>query len=154
MQRRKFLTSAGAGLAASAAVIPTLTSAQTAVLPMIKWRMTSSFSKSLDTIFGGAETIARRVKSAAGGKFEIQVFAAGKIVPAFSAMDAVKDGTVECCHTAPYYFFGKDLTFAFASAIPFGMNARQQNAWMFQGSGMALVREFLKDCRLSARRWS
>ena len=154
MQRRKFLTSAGAGLAASAAVIPTLTSAQTAVLPMIKWRMTSSFSKSLDTIFGGAETIARRVKSAAGGKFEIQVFAAGKIVPAFSAMDAVKDGTVECCHTAPYYFFGKDLTFAFASAIPFGMNARQQNAWMYHGGGMALVREFLKDCRLPASRWS
>ena len=145
MQRRKFLTSAGAGLAASAAVIPTLTSAQTAVLPTIKWRMTSSFSKSLDTIFGGAETIARRVKSATGGKFEIQVFAAGEIVPAFSAMDAVKDGTVECCHTAPYYFFGKDPTFAFGCAIPFGMNARQQNAWMYHGGGMALVREFLKD---------
>ena len=145
MQRRKFLTSAGAGLAASAAVIPTLTSAQTAVLPTIKWRMTSSFSKSLDTIFGGAETIAKRVKSATGGKFEIQVFAAGEIVPAFSAMDAVKDGTVECCHTAPYYFFGKDPTFAFGCAIPFGMNARQQNAWMYHGGGMALVREFLKD---------
>ena len=145
MQRRKFLTSAGAGLAAGAAVIPTLTSAQTAVLPTIKWRMTSSFSKSLDTIFGGAETIAKRVKSATGGKFEIQVFAAGEIVPAFSAMDAVKDGTVECCHTAPYYFFGKDPTFAFGCAIPFGMNARQQNAWMYHGGGMALVREFLKD---------
>ena len=145
MQRRKFLTSAGAGLAAGAAVIPTLTSAQTAVLPTIKWRMTSSFSKSLDTIFGGAETIAKRVKSATGGKFEIQVFAAGEIVPAFSAMDAVKDNTVECCHTAPYYFFGKDPTFAFGCAIPFGMNARQQNAWMYHGGGMALVREFLKD---------
>ena len=50
MQRRKFLTSAGAGLAASTVVVPTLTSAQTAVLPTIKWRMTSSFSKSLDAI--------------------------------------------------------------------------------------------------------
>ena len=145
MQRRKFLTSAGAGLAAGAAAISTLSSAQTAALPAIKWRMTSSFSKSLDTIYGGAETIAKRVKSATGGKFEIQVFAAGEIVPAFSAMDAVKDGTVECCHTAPYYFFGKDPTFAFACAIPFGMNARQQNAWMYHGGGMALVREFLKD---------
>ena len=145
MQRRKFLTSAGAGLAAGAAAIPALSSAQTAALPTIKWRMTSSFSKSLDTIYGGAETIAKRVKSATGGKFEIQVFAAGEIVPAFSAMDAVKDGTVECCHTAPYYFFGKDPTFAFACAIPFGMNARQQNAWMYHGGGMALVREFLKD---------
>ena len=71
MQRRKFLSSAGAGLAASAAVIPTLTSAQTAVLPTIKCRMTSSFCKSLDTIFSGAETIAKRVKSATGRKFKI-----------------------------------------------------------------------------------
>ena len=145
MQRRKFLTSAGAGLAAGAAATPTLTEAQTAALPTIKWRCTSSFAKSLDTIYGAAEVIAKRVKSATGGKFEIQVFAAGEIVPAFSAMDAVKDGTVECCHTAPYYFFGKDPTFAFACAIPFGMNARQQNAWMYHGGGLDLMREFMKE---------
>ena len=145
MQRRKFLTSAGAGLAAGVAAVPSLTQAQTAALPTIKWRCTSSFAKSLDTIYGGAEVIAKRVKSATGGKFEIQVFAAGEIVPAFSAMDAVKDGTVECCHTAPYYFFGKDPTFAFACAVPFGMNARQQNAWMYHGGGLELMREFLKE---------
>ncbi len=144
MQRRKFLTSVGATLAAGAA-IPALTQAQTAALPTIKWRMTSSFAKNLDTIYGGAEVIAKRVRAATGGKFDIQIFAAGEIVPAFSAMDAVKDGTVECCHTAPYYFFGKDPTFAFACAIPFGMNARQQNAWMYHGGGLALMREFLKD---------
>ena len=87
MQRRKFLTSAGAGLAAGAAAIPALSQTQTAALPTIKWRMTSSFAKSLDTIYGASEGIAKRVKSASGGKFEIQVFAAGEIVPAFSAMD-------------------------------------------------------------------
>ena len=145
MQRRKFLTSAGAGLAAGAAAIPALSEAQTAALPTIKWRLTSSFPKSLDTIFGAAELISKRVAAATGGKFAIQVFSAGELVPGLQAMDAVKDGTVECCHTAPYYYFGKDPTFAFACAIPFGMNARQQNAWMYHGGGLPLVREFLKD---------
>ncbi len=145
MQRRKFLSSAGAGLAAGVATISTLSSAQTAALPTIKWRCTSSFPKSLDTIYGAADVISKRVSAATGGKFTIQVFAAGEIVPALQAMDAVKDGTVECCHTAPYYYFGKDPTFAFACAIPFGMNARQQNAWMYHGGGMELMRDFLKD---------
>ena len=145
MQRRKFLSSAGAGLAAGAAAISTLTEAQTAALPTIKWRLASSFPKSLDTIYGGADVISKRVAAATGGKFQIQVFAAGEIVPAFSTVDAVQNGTVECTHTAPYYFFGKDPTFAFACAIPFGMNARQQNAWMYHGGGMALMRDFFKD---------
>ena len=145
MQRRKFLTSAGASLAAGAAAIPTLTQAQTAALPAIKWRLTSSFPKSLDTIFGAADVIAKRVAASTGGKFTIQVFAAGELVPGPQALDAVKDGTVECCHTAPYYYFGKDPTFAIGTAIPFGMNSRQQNAWMYHGGGLALMREFLKD---------
>jgi hypothetical protein len=63
----------------------------------------------------------------------------------FGVVDAVQNATVQCCHTAPYYFFGKDPTFAFACAIPFGMNARQQNAWMYHGGGMALYRDFIKD---------
>ncbi len=145
MQRRKFLASAGAALAAGAATAPTLTQAQTAALPTIKWRLTSSFPKSLDTIFGAAEVISKRVAACTGGKFTIQVFAAGEVVSGFEAMDAVKNGTVECCHTAPYYFFGKDPTFAFACALPFGMNARQQNAWMYHGGGLQLMREFLKE---------
>jgi TRAP-type mannitol/chloroaromatic compound transport system substrate-binding protein len=145
MQRRKFLSNAGTALAVGAASIPTIASAQTAALPTIKWRLTSSFPKSLDTIFGAADVISRRVAVATGGKFQIQVFAAGEIVPGPSALDAVKDGTVECCHTAPYYYFGKDATFAFGTALPFGLNARQQNAWMYHGGGLALMREFYKN---------
>jgi TRAP-type mannitol/chloroaromatic compound transport system substrate-binding protein len=149
MQRRKFLSTAGATLAAGAAAVPALSNAQTAAptatLPTIKWRLTSSFPKSLDTIFGAAEVLSKRVASATGGKFQIQVFAAGEIVPGPSALDAVKDGTVECCHTAPYYFFGKDPTFAFGTALPFGLNSRQQNAFMYHGGGLALMREFYKD---------
>ncbi len=145
MQRRKFLSKAGTALAVGAAGIPTLASAQTSALPTIKWRLTSSFPKSLDTIFGAADVLSKRVAAGTGGRFQIQVFAAGEIVPGPSALDAVKDGTVECCHTAPYYYFGKDATFAFGTALPFGLNARQQNAWMYHGGGLALMREFYKD---------
>ena len=138
-QRRKFLAAAGAG---GAGLLPLPVVAQSTALPVVKWRMTSSFPKSLDTVFGATEGIARRVASATGGKFIIQVFAAGEIVPALQAMDAVQNHTVECAHTAPYFYFGKDPAFAFGCAVPFGMNARQQNAWMQHGGGMALMREF------------
>ncbi len=143
MERRLFLKKAGVGLAGAAAAAPAL--AQTSALPTVNWRMASSFPKSLDTIFGGAELIARRCAAATGGKFNIKVFAAGEIVPAFSVVDAVQAGTVECAHSAPYYFFGKDPTFAFGSAVPFGMNTRQQNAWMYHGGGLELMREFFKE---------
>ena len=144
MQRRSFLKNAGAasaGLAATALATPAL--AQN--LPEVKWRLTSSFPKSLDTIFGAADTISKAVAAATNNKFQIQVFAAGEIVPGLQALDAVQNGTVECCHTAPYYYFGKDPTFAFGSAVPFGMNARQQNAWMYEGGGKQLMAEFYKN---------
>ncbi len=143
MERRSFLKKAGIGLAATAATAPAI--AQTSGGPTVNWRLASSFPKSLDTIFGGAETIAKRVSAATGGKFTIKVFAGGEIVPPFSVHTAVQNATVECAHTAPYYFFGTDPTFAFSCAIPFGLNARQQNAWMYHGGGMELMREFYKD---------
>ena len=147
MSRRQFLTGAGGGLAGLAGLVgsPLEVNAQTAqtnALPVVKWRMTSSFPKSVDTIYGGAEGIAKRVASASAGKFQIQVFAAGEIVPALQALDAVQNNTVECAQTAPYFYFGKDSTFAFGCASPFGLNARQQNAWTYFGGGLALMRDF------------
>ncbi len=112
MERRKFLKSAGAGIATGAAMMPTLSRAQTAALPEIKWRLASSFPKSLDTIYGAAEVMAKRVAACTGGKFQIQVFAGGEIMPAFGVVDAVQNGTVQVAHTAPYYFWGKDPAFA------------------------------------------
>ncbi|MBF0267106.1 MAG: TRAP transporter substrate-binding protein [Alphaproteobacteria bacterium] len=140
MERRKFLKSAGLGLAASAVAAPAI--AQTTTMPEIKWRCASSFPKSLDTIFGAAEVISKRVEAATGGKFQIRVFAGGEIVPGLQVLDAVKDGTVECGHTANYYYFGKDPTFAFDCAVPFGMTARMMNAWMYVGGGLEVLREF------------
>ncbi|MEF9996536.1 MAG: twin-arginine translocation signal domain-containing protein, partial [Burkholderiaceae bacterium] len=147
MQRRSFLKNAGtAGAGLAALATPAL--AQSG--PEVKWRLTSSFPKSLDTIFGAADVIAKTVATATNGKFQIQVFAAGEIVPGLQALDAVQNGTVECAHTAPYYYFGKDPTFAFACAVPFGMNARQQNAWMYEGGGKQLMAEFFKDYNIIA----
>jgi TRAP-type mannitol/chloroaromatic compound transport system substrate-binding protein len=141
MKRRSFLKKAAVGLAAGTVAAPAIAQSQ----PTVSWRLASSFPKSLDTIFGAAEVISKRVAAATNGKFTIKVFAGGEIVPPFSVVDAVQNATVECCHTAPYYFFGKDPTFAFACAIPFGMNARQQNAWMYHGGGADLMREFFKE---------
>jgi TRAP-type mannitol/chloroaromatic compound transport system substrate-binding protein len=144
MERRKFLKSAGAGLAAGAAMAPTLSRAQAAALPEVKWRCASSFAKSLDTIYGAAEYMSKRVAAATGGKFQIQVFAGGEIVPGLQVLDAVQNGTVQCGHTAPYYYWGKDATFALDTAVPFGLNARQMNAWQIFGGGLELFRDFYK----------
>jgi TRAP-type mannitol/chloroaromatic compound transport system substrate-binding protein len=143
VKRRSFLKNAGLALAAgTATAAPAIVRAQT---PAVSWRMALSWPKSLDTLYGGAEFIAKRVAEATGGKFNIKVFAAGEIVGGLQVLDAVQNGTVECGHTANYYFFGKDPTFAFAASIPFGLNARQQNAWMRHGGGLELMREFFRE---------
>lgn len=171
MQRREFIKKAGLGLAgaAGAGLIPAMAQSQnqpapaapapatpppapatppaTAAspvtgLPSIKWRLASSFPKSLDTIYGGAEVLAKRLAELTDGKFEIRVFAGGEIVPPFGVLDAVQQNTVECCHTCGYYFHGKNKAFSIDTAIPFGLNARQMNAWYYYGDGLTLSREF------------
>ena len=125
MQRRKFIKTAGVGAAGVAAASTVAAPAIAQSMPAVKWRLTSSFPKSLDTLYGGAEMFAKRVAEMTDGKFQIRVFAAGEIVPGLQVADAVQNGTVEAGHTAAYYYFGKDPTFAFETGLPFGMNQRQ-----------------------------
>ena len=143
MERRKFINRAGAGMAGilAAGTAPAFAQAS----PEIKWRLASSFPKSLDTIYGAAEQVSKRVAAATGNKFQIQVFAAGEIVPGLQVLDAVQNGTVQAGHTAPYYYWGKDAAFAMDTAIPFGLNARQMNAWMIFGGGNELFADFYKN---------
>jgi TRAP-type mannitol/chloroaromatic compound transport system substrate-binding protein len=148
MQRRRFLNGAGAGVAGILAAGAAPAFAQGA--GEIKWRLASSFPKGLETLYGTADHLSRRIAAATGGKFQIQVFAAGEIVPGLQVVDAVQNGTVQIGHTAPYYFVGKDPTFAFGTAVPFGLNARQINAWWYAGGGEALMNGFFKDYGMRA----
>ena len=139
MKRREFLKSAGVGLAASAAIAaPAIAQS----MPELKWRLTASWPKSLDTLWGAVEVMAKHVGEATDNKFQIQTFAAGEIVPALQTLDAVQNGTVEMGHTAYYYYIGKDPTWALFCAVPFGLNGRQQNAWFYDGDGQKLIDEF------------
>jgi TRAP-type mannitol/chloroaromatic compound transport system substrate-binding protein len=140
MKRREFIKTAGVGLAATAVAAPAIAQS----MPEVKWRLTSSFPKSLDTLWGAAETFSKYVAEATDNKFQVQPFAAGEIVPGLQAMDAVGAGTVECCHTAVYYYVGKDPTFPLFCAVPFGLNTRQQNAWFYDGGAQKLMDEFTK----------
>ena len=140
MDRRSALKNAGIAGILGAGMAPVV-HAQEA----IRWRLASSFPKSLDTIYGSAETFAKKVSELSGGKFVISTHAAGELMPPFGVVDGVQNGTVEIGHTAPYYFFGKDETFALGCAVPFGLNSRQMSSWMFQGNGMKLMREFYKQ---------
>ena len=137
MERRSFVRNAGLAGVLAAGVAPAVHAQAN-----IRWRLASSFPKSLDTIFGAADIFAKQVGAMTGGRFQITVAAPGEIVPAFGVDDAVRNRTVEMCHTAPYYFVGKNEAFAFGTAVPFGLNARQINGWMMEGNGMKLMREF------------
>ncbi len=138
-KRREFLKTAGIGLAGSAVAAPAI--AQSA--PELKWRLTASWPKSLDTLYGGCEYFSKRIAEITDNKFQIQVFAAGEIVPGLQVLDAVQNGTVEMGNTALYYYWGKDPAFTYGTALPFGLNARQMNSWFRFGGGHELMNELL-----------
>jgi TRAP-type mannitol/chloroaromatic compound transport system substrate-binding protein len=138
MKRRQFLQATAIGAASTAVAAPAIAQS----MPELKWRLQSGFPKSLDTIYGAGEVIAKFVSEATDGKFVIQPFAAGEIVGTPQVADAVGNGTIEMGHTCSYYYFGKDPTFAIGTALPFGLNARQQNAWLYHGTGNDLLNEF------------
>lgn len=141
MNRRKALgVVATAGAAAAASTLPKPAIAQEN--PAVNWRMTSSFPPSLKALQKGTRLMLDRIAEATGGKFQIQFFSPGEIVGGLQAFDAVKSGTVECCHTAPYFYVGQDPTFAFGTALPFGLNTRQHNTWIHSAGGKELLQAF------------
>jgi TRAP-type mannitol/chloroaromatic compound transport system substrate-binding protein len=142
MERRSLLGRGAAGATAAAATLaaPNLASAQ----PRIRWRCPGSFPKSLDTLYGTQERIARRVSEMTDGAFQIQVFGPGELVPALNVMDAVGAGTVECGYTSGYYYLGKDPSLALVTCLPFGLSSRQHWAWL-QGPAKELYKDVYKD---------
>jgi TRAP-type mannitol/chloroaromatic compound transport system substrate-binding protein len=145
MDRRSLIKNAGIAGVLAAAAAPAV-HAQAAV----RWRMASSFPKSLDTIFGSGEKFAQIVKTLSGGKFEVTTHAAGELMPAFGVVDAIESNTIEMAQTAPYYFTGKNAIFAFGCAVPFGLTARQMDAWMEHGNGRKLFDKFCANYNIKS----
>src|SRR5436305_12607453 len=140
MKRRQFLKTAGLGGAGTAIAAPAIAQS----MPELRWSLTASWPKSLDTLFGACTSLAKYVSEATDGKFQIQVFAAGELVPGLQVLDAVQIGTAEMGNTALYYYWGKDPAFTFGTALPFGLDARQMNAWIRFGGGADLLNELWK----------
>jgi TRAP-type mannitol/chloroaromatic compound transport system substrate-binding protein len=138
MNRRDLITGLAVGCGGAAIAKPAIAQSQ----PAVRWRLSSAFPKSLDTIYGANDTLSRLVAEATDGQFQIQPFGAGEIVGTFQAADAVGNGTVDMVQTTPYYYVGKDPTFALGCTIPFGMNSRQMNAWLYQGGGEQLLNKY------------
>ena len=141
VNRRALLSAAPAAALPVALAAPAI--AQTN--PEVRWRLTSSFPRSTDILFGTAEAVAKRVGELTEGKFRITAFPGGEIAPALSALDAVQSGSIECAHTASYYYIGKDPALAFFTAVPFGLNARQNTAWLRFGGGQDLMNEMMRE---------
>jgi TRAP-type mannitol/chloroaromatic compound transport system substrate-binding protein len=147
MKRRDFIKVTGLGVA-GAATIAAPAIAQS--MPELKWRMTASWPKALDTIYGGADQMCKAIAEATDNKFQVQLFAAGEIVPGLQVLDAVQNGTVEMGHTSSYYYFGKDPTFTFGTALPFGPNARLNQGWYLLGGGQQVLNEFYKSYNVTS----
>ncbi|SDB07942.1 TRAP transporter substrate-binding protein [Belnapia rosea] len=142
MQRRRALAGGIAGFAGTATLaVPNLASAQ----PRIRWRCPNSFPKTLDTLYGAAEIVARRVREMSDGAFEITVSGPGEIVPALQIMDAVGQGSVECGLTASLFYFGKDPSLAISTTLPWGMPSRAMFAWLNYAGGRDQLREVFRD---------
>lgn len=147
MERRTFLRNAAIGTVGGAAIASCRRTAPgtAGALPNIRWRMATSWPESLDTIYGGAKTVCDRVTEMTGGRFQITPFAAGEIVPGLQVLDAVQAGTVQCGHSASYYYVGKNAALGFATSVPFGLTAQQQNAWLYHGGGLAAIQDIYAD---------
>ena len=160
INRRRLVTGAAFGTAASV-LLPACTSnsssgtstnvsAQASNQPNIRWRMVTSWPQSLDTIYGGAVALCDRIAQMTDNHFRITPFAAGEIVPGLQVLDAVQAGTVECGHSASYYYVGKNPALAFGTAVPFGLTAQQQNAWYYHGGGLKTMHRLYADFNVIA----
>lgn len=116
--------------------------------PTVQWRMATSWPKSLDIAFGTAELVCRKVSEMTDGRFVITPYEAGELVPGLEVLDNVSNGTVECGHTASYYYVKKNPALGFGTAIPFGLNAQQHNAWMHDAGGLDLIRKLYSDFKV------
>ncbi len=115
-------------------------------LPTVNWEMATSWPGSLiGTIGAGAQIFADELAKMTGGKFTITPRVAGEIVGGLEVLPTVRDGGVQAGHTASYYYTGLSPVTQFGTAVPFGLTSRQQNAWLYEGGGLDMLRAFYAE---------
>jgi TRAP-type mannitol/chloroaromatic compound transport system substrate-binding protein len=140
MQRRRFLVKAGA-VVAGAGAVSVVDAPAVIAQPRVQWRMPTMWPPSLDILQGNAQKFARIVDELTGGRFKIQVFAGGELMPATGVFDACLQGTVEAFNGGAYYWAGKESALQWFTSVPFGLNTQGYTAWYQHGDGLALWEE-------------
>jgi len=146
MQRRSFLKQAGVGAAAAGAALGAPALAQD--MPSLNWRMASGFPQKLDLRFGAGELFCKYVSEATGGKFGIRHYPEGELAPASGLVEAVAARKADCGHGSSLALYGANPAFLFDAAAPFGLDAAQMDAWMYEGDGLRLTRELFKPLKI------
>lgn len=154
MKRRSFIQSSATKAAIGTASVSALAACSqpqtqspptlSPTLPTVQWQMATSWPKKLDILFGGAERLCQRVRQITNGRFSITPYASGELAPGLKVLDVVSAGTVECGHTASYYYVDKNPALAFGTTLPFGLNTAQQNAWLYYGGGLEAIQKLYK----------
>lgn len=142
MDRRQWLRASGlAAVAASLAACSKPRAGSMAAAFRAQWKMVTSWPANFPGLGTGAAALAALISEASGGRLTVRVYGAGELVPAFEVFDAVSRGVAEMGHSAAYYWVGKAPAAPFFCAVPFGLNAQEMNAWMYDGGGLELWRE-------------
>lgn len=155
MKRRNLLNYAAIGSASAAAltacsntVSQTPSPVATPSQPIVQWRMATGWNKSLNIVFGAIDRFCQRVSRATNGRFIITPYEAGDIAPAVEVLDVVSNATVECGFTAGYHYVKKHPAFGLSTAVPFGLNSQQQNAWLYYGGGLEALQKVYAEYNL------
>jgi len=148
MKRRKFLKklplAAAGGAAVAAGCSP---EAQMTDVPQVRirktyeWKMVTTWPPHFPILGESADSMAKWIEVMSEGRLKIHVYGGGELVPAMEGFESVSQGVAEMCHGASYYWAGKSPAAQFFSAVPFGMNAQQMNAWILSGGGLKLWEE-------------
>lgn len=135
MKRRAFLTTAAAGVAATALATPALSQ------DVRRWRLVSAWPRNLPGPGVAAQTLADRITTLSGGRIVVELFAAGELVPGPGVFDAVGEGTADIYHAVPAYWGSKSKGILLFGSQPLGLSANEQHGWMLHGGGQALYDE-------------
>jgi len=139
-ERRRFIATAG-GVVAAVAAAAIVDAPNVIAQPKVQWRMSTAWTPALDVLQGAAQRLGKVVEEMSGGRFRIEVFAGGQLMPPFECFAAASQGTIEAFMASPQYWKDKEPALEWFATIPFGMNPQGMAAWYYQGDGLKLWEE-------------